>query len=218
MGISTYNALVSAIIETVEEDASEELISYVQNFAVDLAELRVTRDIDGIGFVRYEYTNLTPTDPFLTKPAGLLFMKHLRMEDGGAATFLDLRTDEFLQDYWPDRTSIGTPKYYANFGAETLVLAPAPTSANYVELCYVGRVSALASSQQSNWILETLPDALYYAAMVQVCRFMKNPSEAERWEMLYQQARASYNNFERKLRRDDRESMDSPQRENDVNA
>jgi hypothetical protein len=41
---------------------------------------------------------------------------------------LFLRTDEYLRDYWPETTSVGVPKYYANRGYTQLYLAPTPNS------------------------------------------------------------------------------------------
>ena len=70
------------------------------------------REIDSYGVVQYATSNLTIGDPFLTKPNSTLIIKNLNiLKTDGTRIKLLQKTDEYLNDYWPQRTSTGVPKY-----------------------------------------------------------------------------------------------------------
>lgn len=124
---TTYTSLVNRIKVTTENDETD-FNAEIQHF-IERAESRLIREIDSYGVVQYATSNLTVGDPFVTKPNNTLIIKNLNILRDGTRINLLQKTDEFLNDYWPQRTSTGIPRYYANFGFDRLLIAPTPVSA-----------------------------------------------------------------------------------------
>lgn len=209
MAAITYNTLVSQIQNTMEDDNSE-FTTTIPDF-IRRAELRLTRELDSRGLTEYATSYLTANDPFLTLPSPLLIVKNVNfIKDDGTRVSLLLRTKEFLEDYWPIRASVGTPKYYTYFRNDKVLLAPTPISANSVELEYVVQPSALSTNKQTNYFTNFCENALFFACMVEACNFNKNYSATQVWEQQYAREVLTLVNEARRTRRDDMQLNASP--------
>ena len=208
MATVTYSSLVLAIQETAENTGSE-FVDSIPNF-ISRTEKRLTRDIDLQGLTKFATTNFVTATPIYQKPTNALIVKNLTITSGGSRINLVMKTKEYLNDYWPDRTSVGEPRYYANYGTELLV-APAPASAYPAEISYVVEPTALASStQEENYFTQYCSNALFYGSMVEATLFMKNPTATNIWESLYVRETAALNNEARRSRRDSMAMPASP--------
>jgi len=208
MATVTYSSLVSAIQETAENTGSE-FVDSIPNF-ISRTEKRLTRDIDLQGLTKFATTNFVTATPIYQKPTNALIVKNLTITSGGSRINLVMKTKEYLNDYWPDRTSVGEPRYYANYGTELLV-APAPASAYPAEISYVVEPTALASStQEENYFTQYCSNALFYGSMIEAALFMKNPTAANIWESFYGREIAALNNEARRSRRDSMAMPASP--------
>lgn len=208
MATVTYSSLVLAIQETAENTGSE-FVDSIPNF-ISRTEKRLTRDIDLQGLTKFATTNFVTATPIYQKPSNALIVKNLTITSGGSRINLVMKTKEYLNDYWPDRTSVGEPRYYANYGTELLV-APAPASAYPAEISYVVEPTALASStQEENYFTQYCSNALFYGSMVEAALFMKNPTAANIWESFYGREIVALNNEARRSRRDSMAMPASP--------
>ena len=205
----TYNQLVDRI-KTTSEATSTEFLTDIP-FFIDRAEARLIREIDSYGVVQYATSNLTIGDPFLTKPNSTLIIKNLNiLKTDGTRINLLQKTDEYLNDYWPQRTSTGVPKYYANFGFDKLLVAPTPVSAYDCEMSYIVQPTAATSVHQENFFTQYCSNALFYASMKEACMFMKNYTAAQVWEQENQRAFTDLLNEARRTRQDDMRNNASP--------
>jgi hypothetical protein len=141
--------------------------------------------------------------PWIPKPSDCHVVKSLVVQDGGYRTNLVKKTNEWLLEYWPDRASTGTPKYYGDFDGNTLVVAPAFTSANELQMQFVVRPSAISVSSQTNYFTSMTPTALFYASMIETCMYMKDGTAMMQWEQVYQGEVDRLRNEARRERRDD---------------
>lgn len=207
---TTFALLKTKIQNTMENDGSE-FVAAIPNFIAS-AELRLTRELEANGLSEYATSNFTASDPFLTIPTKALIINNLNwVNASGSRTSLRLRTKEFIEDYWPIRTSVGNPKYYAKFRHDKVIVAPTPTSAWAVELDYIIQPSVLTSSTQTtNYFTDYCENALFYASMVEACLFAKNFSAVQVWEAQYQREILTLVNEGRRNRRDDMEMNASP--------
>lgn len=203
-----YDALVSALQSTTELESTESMIQFP--VAIDIAEERLTRDLDSNGLTVFTTVNLVAGSAFLVRPteARIVLAMH-KISDEGEFSPLYLRTPEFIRQYWPIRTSTSTPFFYAPQGFDFLV-APTPTSALPVEVAYVARPTAISASNQTNWFTKYASNALYYAAMVEMCKWMKNPSAMQMWEAEYQTELKSLLRELARNRRDNQAANQSP--------
>lgn len=200
---TTYDQLVLDIIAASEDDG-DEFVAYIPT-AVRLAQTRLFRDLDTYGFVVYNSATMSASNPFISKPSGTFIVKSLSYQTSdGAWHDLLLRTDEFIRDYWPIRTSVATTvQYYANWGYNTVITAPTANIQHPVEWSLIVLPSAVSVSAQTNWFTESADEALFYAAMVEQMIFAKNPAMKNEFEGRYQDAKALLRNEARRTRRDD---------------
>lgn len=204
-----YSSLVTEIIETAENDDTE-FLAQIPNF-INRAQFRLHRDLDTYGFVAYVTVSATPGDPFLVKPSAALVVKSLYLVSSGVRHPLYLKVDEYLNAYWPDRTSVGHPKYYANWGFNNWLIAPAPSAATTTfEASYVAVPTTLTSANPTNWSTQYAPETLFFAAMREATMYMKNYGAAQMWDANYKDAIALMRNEARRTRRDDQTFAQSP--------
>jgi len=89
--------------------------------------------------------------------------------------FLQKKDQSFINEYSPNRTSTGIPKYYASWDNNTIIVAPAPNAAYTVELAYNAQPTGLSSSNTTTWVSLNAPRALLYACLVEAFKFLKGP-------------------------------------------
>lgn len=162
-----YAQLAAAIPAWVNNDSTE-LAAQIDTI-IQLAENRIVRESDLRAF-RYHATALTsPNDPYLSLPSGVIQVRYLRYRDGA---FLDIRPESFISEYNDDPANTGTPKYYAQWDANTLVLAPTPNAAIEVELSYKKKSDSIVSAGTS-WLGTNAEDTLLYACVLEAGIFLQ---------------------------------------------
>ena len=102
------------------------------------------------------------------------------------------KDQSFMDDYAPDRTVEGAPKYYSWDDDVTILLAPTPTAAvaaGTLDLSYTYRPTQLSGSQTTTWLSLNAPDLLFYSTMLEVLTFEKAEADTiADYTAKYQQA------------------------------
>ena len=124
-------------------------------------------------------------------PAGCLFIRGIQVytaTDGtitGDNTWLLKRDQTFLNEYKPDNTSKGTPKYYAMFGGATglsdttsgrFMVAPTP-SATFAFQIHYNIVQSILEGSGTNFISLNFPQGLLYCCLAESYGYLKGPME-----------------------------------------
>jgi len=124
-------------------------------------------------------------------PAGCLFIRGIQVytaTDGtitGDNTWLLKRDQTFLNEYKPDNTSKGTPKYYAMFGGATglsdttsgkFMVAPTP-DATYAFQIHFNVVQSILEGEGTNYISLNFPQGLLYCCLAETYGFLKGPTD-----------------------------------------
>ena len=205
---TNYTVLVSAIVDTAE-NSDTAFTSAIPQF-VERAQYRLHRDLDTYGYVAYTTVTGTSANPLLTKTSAALIIKSLYRLSGTRREPMLLQTDEYIAEYWPDRTSVGNPKYYANWGFGQWLIAPCPSATTSFEVSYVAVPTSLGYTTSTNWLTDYAPEALFYASMQEACLFMKNYEAATTWEGKYKEAVGTILNEGRRTRQDDQQNNWNP--------
>lgn len=221
MAVVTYSTLVQQIKDTMEDDSTE-FSNAVPDF-IRRAELRLTREMDTHGLTQYFTSNFTKGEAFLAIPSTNLIVKNINyltsatttLDNGRVASpntriSLLVRTKEYVEDYWPVRTSTGLPKYYTHFMQDQILIAPAPISAFAAEIELVIQPSTLSVGNETNYYTTFCENALFYATMIEACYFNKNSTAVQLWDQQYQREIITIVNEARRNRRDDMSKPDSP--------
>ena len=195
--MTTYAELTTQILNYTET-STDVLTSTITNDFIEHTENRLLRDLDLDVFKSHQNSTLTADSPFLSLPGGttpeptsLATIRTVMVyaSTSSARDFLEQRDISFMNEYWPNRTSTGTPKYWAWWDENTIYLAPTPSSALYVELGITRLPTRLSSSNTTSWLGNNAPIALLYGCLAEAFKFLKGPAEMlQLYEQSYQRA------------------------------
>lgn len=153
---------------------------------VNFAESRLATDMKQQGF-QGVVTSVLPLTSTLAKPSFWRETISFNYTAASGERFpILLRPLEYIRNYWPNPSSTGTPKYYADYNATHFLLGPTPSAALAFELVYYARLQPLSASNDSNWMTLNVPQALMAACMVEACRYDQNKANQAMWEDMYQ--------------------------------
>ena len=194
MATQTYAILVQDIKDLTENNSSD-FGTQADEF-IETTEIRLSREIKNCPeLFKHQTSTLTISDPFITKPSDLISMISFQvLSSASARTALEYRDVSFINEYWPTRTSTSTPKYYADWDDDYLIVAPTPSAALTIEMNYRKRFDAISSSSTTSWLTANAYDALLYGSLIEAAIYDKNPQMMQIYEKRYQEAVASINN------------------------
>ena len=185
--MTTYAELVVQIREYTETD-SNVLTDVIVNDLIEHTESRLFREIDLDVYKKYKSAVMTSSDPFIampgSTPSAFEFTNSLSIFSSSGSlggltdnerVFLQKKDQSFINEYWPNRTSTGIPKYYASWDNDTILVAPTPNAAYTMELAYNAQPTGLSSSNTTTWISTNSPRALLYGCLVEAFKFLKGP-------------------------------------------
>jgi len=183
----TLTTLTSSIQEWTQNDESTfvaEIPFFIKN-----AEERIFKTVDLDYFRKNVKGTMTSGNKFLQMPSDYLASFSLSLITSSQNVFLLQKDVNFLQEYHPNPSSTGTPKYYAPFDVSNFIVAPTPNDNFTVELHYYYRPASLTTDDSgSTWISTNVPFALLYGSLVEAYTFMKGePDIIQNYNGLYAQ-------------------------------
>ena len=195
--MTTYAELTQQILDYTET-STDVLTSTRTDDFIEHTENRILRDVDLDAFKSHQYSTLTADSAFLSLPGGttpeptsLATIRTVMIyaSASSARDFLEQRDVSFMNEYWPIRTSTGTPKYWAWWDENTIYLAPTPDAAYNVEVGITRLPTRLSSSNTTSWLGNNAPVALLYGCLAEAFKFLKGPAEMlQLYEQSYQRA------------------------------
>tara|TARA_R110002020_G_scaffold331892_1_gene547355 strand:+ start:291 stop:971 length:681 start_codon:yes stop_codon:yes gene_type:complete len=195
--MTTYSELVDQI-RSYTETSTDVLTTTIVNDFISQAELRIFREIDLDIYRDYQYATLTVSNPFValpgSTPSTMAFVRYATIYKTTGATANDrirlLQKDvSYMNEYWPNRTSTGDPKYYAMWDQNTIYLAPTPNHAYNIELALNRNETGLSGANTTTWVSQNAPQVLLYACLIEAFKFLKGPYDLlAQYEKSYQEA------------------------------
>ena len=196
--MTTYSELTQQILDYTEV-STDVLTATRTNDFIEHAENRIFRDVDLDVFKSHQTANLISGSAFLSLPGGttptpesLGTVRTFQIYPAsGTPTrdFLEQRDISFMNEYWPDRTSTGTPRYWAWWDHNSIYVAPTPDSAYNVELGITRLPTRLSSTNTTSWLGNNAPAVLLYGCLAEAFKFLKGPAEMlQLYEQSYQRA------------------------------
>jgi len=173
----TYTTLTQSIQDWTENDESTfvaEIPFFVKN-----AEERIFKSIDLDYFRKNVSGSMTSSNKFLQKPSDYLASFSLSYVNSSSENVFLLQKDvNFIQEYNPNSSTTGSPKYYASYDVDSFIVAPTPDSSYAVELHYFYRPASLTTVDSgTTWISTNASDALLYACLIEAYTFMKGEQD-----------------------------------------
>ena len=192
--MTTYSELVTQIREYTET-SSDVLSDTIINDFIEHTENKILRDLDLPVFRSYQYATFTASNGFLTLPGGtsitpvefsiIRSVMIYPAAGSGDRIYLEQKDVTFMDEYHPDRSSTGTPKYYSQWDENTIYVVPTPSAAFYCEVGLTKLPTRLSSSNTTTWVSNNAPALLLYGCLVEAFKFLKGSVEMLQ---LYQQS------------------------------
>lgn len=214
----TYNGLISQIcvLASIPATISSGVVQGDVNFQsavaqiINYAELRMQRDLDLLASTQVSsgvYT-FTAGNPLLQVSVNDFVTVQTMVLTGTGIPLLP-STKEYIQTFFPDGTSQGTPRYFAPLGGDTatggntynnFIIGPWPAQAYGVTLTGTARLPSLAqynttsaANSATTYLSTNYPDLFVAAAMVMTAGYQRDfgrssddPQMAVSWEGTYQ--------------------------------
>jgi len=173
----TLTTLTASIQEWTENDESTfvaEIPFFIKN-----AEERIFKSVDLEYFRKNATGNMTNGNKFLQKPSDWLANFSLSFINSSSENIFLMQKDvNYLQEFHPNPSTTGTPRFYASFDVNNFIVAPTPSSDFSVEIHYYYRPASLTTDDSgTTWISTNAPDALLYASLVEAYTFMKGEND-----------------------------------------
>lgn len=169
----TYATLVQAIKDYTEYN--ETTFNSNINTFIKNAEERLLYAVDLQVFRKNVTGACSAGNKYLAVPTDFLSPFSLSVTASGSTIFLMIKDVEYLQEYNPNGAQ-GTPKYFAFFDINNLLLAPVPSNSYPVELHYYYRPESIVTAGTS-WLGDNAEQALLYGSLVEAYTFMKGESD-----------------------------------------
>ena len=172
----TFTTLKTAI-QDYTQNTETTFTNQLSRFIIN-SEERILKECQLDVFRRNVAGNLTTSGKFLAKPEAFLSPFSLSIIASSENKFLLYKQVTFLQDYTPNPATTGEPLYYADWNAESLMVAPTPDDDYPVELHYFYRPTSItATGDGTSWLGTNAELALLYGALVEAYTFMKGETD-----------------------------------------
>jgi hypothetical protein len=155
-------------------------------------------------------------DRFVNLPTAVepMLFNYVEIVVSSNTKYLELKTLEFIKEYWPDNSLQGEPKYFTNFDDERLYVAPTPDQNYDIKIGYQGKINPLSNTNTTNWYTQNASDALLYGCLSEANLFTKNMEDYNIYKQKYVESVTAINNEARRRRRTDYKFPGSPLGEN----
>lgn len=195
----TYNSLLNDIRAYIERGATlatDPTVYEQLPKLINLAERRLARELKIQGTVTAMTGTLATGTAVVPKPDR--WRETVSMNVGTGASYntrreIFPRSYEYCRTYWPDDSSTGTPRFYADYDYSNWLVAPTPSADFPFEVLFYEQPPYLDDTLQTNWWTEYAPNALLYASLLEAAPFLKNPEAIQMWDGFYSRAVAALN-------------------------
>ena len=182
-------------VRNYTEVTSDVLSNSVINVFITNVENKVDRAIDSDSQRRYATTTCTANNAFLDvsgPEGGFRFARGLQLVDSSNnRVWLQQVDTTFIDEYSVQRSTTsntGQPKYWANWDATNLMLAPTPDQVYTIEMWYNETPERLTSSNTTTFLSNNAPEVLLYGTLVEAFSFLKNIQDMQLYEAKFTSA------------------------------
>jgi hypothetical protein len=176
----TFTELKSNIADWLNRS---DLTSVIPTF-ITLAEARLNRQLRTTN--QYTRATVSSSDQYLSMPDDFLEMRHIRITSPKERDLVEIaahQINEYTDTDFLASLSDSYPRYFV-YG-QSLRIIPTPAESITYEMLYYAKVPALSTSNTSNWVSTSHPDAYLYYSLLQAAPYL---GEDERIQIWAQQA------------------------------
>ena len=193
----TYDELKTAIQNYTQNEET----SFVSNLPlfIRIAEERILKNVQLTLFRKNATAAMTVNNQYLAAPSDFLAPFSLSFTDAANDKyFLEYKDVNFIQEFNPDATTVGAPRYYAFFDISNFIIGPTPDGSYAVELHYFYRPVSLTAGAGTgtSWLSINAEVALLYGCLIEAYTYMKGDADVmQEYEKRFTEAIVSLKNF-----------------------
>ena len=194
-------------VRNYTEVTSDVLSNTVVNVFLINIENQIERLLDSDAQRRYATTTFEANNAFLDvsgPEGGFRFARGLQIHAAdGTITWMEQRDTTFIDEYAVERSTTdvnftGQPKYWANWDAKTLIVAPTPNVAYTVEMWYDETAERLGNgagtTSTTTFISNNAPEVLLYGTLSEAFSYLKNDKDMQLYTQKFQSALQAFAN------------------------
>ena len=194
-------------VRNYTEVTSDVLSNTVVNVFLTNIENQIDRLLDSDAQRRYATTTFEANNAFLDvsgPEGGFRFARGLQIHAAdGTITWMEQRDTTFIDEYAVERSTTdvnftGQPKYWANWDAKTLIVAPTPNVAYTVEMWYDETAERLGNgagtTSTTTFISNNAPEVLLYGTLSEAFSYLKNDKDMQLYTQKFQSALQAFAN------------------------
>jgi hypothetical protein len=175
-----YAELKQSIIDFTESNDTtfvDNIDTFIQN-----TELRIYSSVL-IPVLRKNVTgSATAGNKYLSCPTDFLAPYEMAVVGGGGDgtyQYMLQKDVSFVRQNYPDPTYTSVPQYYAQFDADSFILAPTPASGYAIELHYYYYPESIVTAGMT-WLGDNFPMCLLYGALAEANIFLKGEADLQK--------------------------------------
>ena len=173
----TYSGLKTAI-QNYAENTETTFVATLDTF-IKTAEERILKAVDLEYFRKNATASMTSGNQYLAVPSDFLSSFSMSIVKSSSKEFLLQKDVNYIQEFNPNSSTTGTPRYYARFDNSNFIIGPTPDAAYVTEVHYYYRPTSLTAGSDSGttWLSTNAPNSLLYGALIEAYTFMKGEQD-----------------------------------------
>lgn len=137
----------------------------------------------------------TANNKYLSCPTDFLAPYEMAFVTDTGYEYLLQKDVSFVRQNYPDPSYADVPQYYAQFDADTFILAPTPNANYSVELHYYYYPTSIVTAG-TTWLGDNFPMCLLYGALCEAYIFMKGEADVQQnYEKMFMDNMALLKNY-----------------------
>ncbi len=170
----TYANFLTQVRNYTEVDSNVLSDTLLDQF-IRNTELDVAGKADYDDLRKYATTSTISSQRYLSMPSDLIYLRSVQITNSGVRDFLEKKDTSFISEYNPSDAT-GTPKYYANWDDQNIVIAPVPDAAYTIQINYI--IDPPHFSSTNNTYLSTYFESMLLNGVLSECfRYLKGPED-----------------------------------------
>jgi len=176
----TYDELVQYTKDMLEADETT-FNSHIDDF-IKQAEEDIFRQVQLPDLRKNSTSNCVADISYIGLPDDYLSPYSFSVTDSNVVYFLQNRDVNFMREAFPDTTTRGRPRFFAQFDDANFIIAPTPDDTYSVELHYFYKPASLADGAGSGttWLSENGANALLYGTVLHGYTFLKGDQDVQK--------------------------------------
>ncbi|MFM0101994.1 hypothetical protein PQR01_00400 [Paraburkholderia rhynchosiae] len=187
MSIVDYPSLQASLASWLHRS---DLTAQIPDFVM-LAEMKLNGDLDARAMDTVVTLPTVAGTSYATLPTDMMEMR--RLVNPGCAPLEYVSPDQFSVEYgdcW-----LRTPRLFTVIGGR-IQFAPTPDAVYLLELTYKQRIPPLSTTNPTNWLITSYPNAYLWGALVSAQPWLASDDRLGTFQALYKEAVAQINKID----------------------